>query len=205
MKKESFVKKRIFPVVFMLLVTVVFIAVTTVVYTFTEARIRLNARLQLKRAVLYAAHVPLPRDPAEIEATYDDRVTEVTGETGKIRYYEIRGAASSAVESYVVIHTGTGLWGKITAAIGFDSTLTTFTGFEVIDHNETPGLGGRIDEKWFKEQFRGKRSPLSLVAEGAPASDAQIQAITGASYSSEAILAMANAAKEYALAETQGN
>jgi Na+-transporting NADH:ubiquinone oxidoreductase subunit C len=204
MKKGSFAKKRIYPVVFMLLVTVAFISVTTVIYTFTKDTIRLNERLRLKRAVLYAAGVHLPGDPSEIEREFDDRVTEVKDETGRVRYFEIRGEESPDIESYVVIRTGAGLWGEITVGVGFDSELESFRGLEVIDQNETPGLGGRIDEAWFKEQFRGKRPPMSTVPEGDPVAGNQFQAITGASYSTEAIQDIVNRAREYVRTEIQG-
>jgi Na+-transporting NADH:ubiquinone oxidoreductase subunit C len=203
MKKESVAKKRIFPVVFMLLMTLVFISITTVIYTFTKDTIKLNERLRMKRAVLYAAGVQLPDDPIEIEKAFDDRVTEVKDDTGNVRYYEIRGSDSSDIETYVVVRTGAGLWGDIIASIGFDKNLESFKGLEIIDQNETPGLGGRIGETWFKEQFRGKRAPLSIVPEGNPTSQNQFQAITGASYSTSAIQDIMNTAQEYARMEIQ--
>ena len=51
--------------------------------------------------------------------------------------------------------------------------------------------------------FMGKRPPLSPVPEGDPASDSEFQAITGASYSTEAIQNIVNAAREYARTEIQ--
>ncbi len=204
MKKDSFAKKRIYPVVFMLLVTVAFISVTTVIYTFTKDTIKLNERLRLKQAVLYAGGVDLSGDPAGIEKAFDDRVEEVKDDSGRVRYYTIREEGTADIESYVVIQTGAGLWGEITAGVGFDRDLESFRGLEIIDQNETPGLGGRIDESWFKQQFKGKRPPLSPVPEGDPASDNQFQAITGASYSTEAIQKIMNTAREYARAEIQG-
>jgi Na+-transporting NADH:ubiquinone oxidoreductase subunit C len=204
MKKDSFARKRIYPVLFMLIVTVVFISVTTVIYTFTRETIKLNERLRLKRAVLYAAGVRLPDDPAAIERAFDNRASEIKDDEGNVRYYEIRGEGTPDIESYVVILTGAGLWGEITAGIGFDGDLESLKGIEVIDQNETPGLGGRIDEAWFKEQFMGKRPPLSSVPEGDPATDREFQAITGASYSTEAIQNMVNEAREYARTEIEG-
>ena len=204
MKKESFAKKRIYPVAFMLIVTVAFISVTTVIYTFTKDTIKLNERLRLKQAVLYAGGVSLSADPAAIEKTFDERVAEVKDDAGRVRYYTIRADGAPDIESYVVIQTGAGLWGEITAGVGFDRDIGSLMGIEIIDHNETPGLGGRIDEEWFKQQFMGKRPPLSPVPEGDPASDSEFQAITGASYSTEAIQNIVNAAREYAQAEIKG-
>jgi Na+-transporting NADH:ubiquinone oxidoreductase subunit C len=200
-RKESFARKRIFPVFFMLVVTVAFISATSVVYTFTADKIRLNQRLRLKRAVLYTAGVSVPADPLEIDRTYDRRVDEVKGADGKVRYFGIHAEADSSFDRYVIIGTGAGLWGEITVSVGFDADLESCTGLEIIDQNETPGLGGRISETWFKEQFRGKTFLLSTVPEGDPASSSEFQAITGATYTSSAVRDIANAAFEYARAE----
>ena len=137
----------------------------------------------MKRAVLYAAGVQLPDDPVEIEKAFDNRVTEIKDDSRRVMYYEVVESDSSDVESYVVIRIGAGLWGEITAGVGFNRDLETFKGLEVIDQNETPGLGGRISEAWFKEQFRGKRPPLTTVPEGDATTENQFQAVTGASYS----------------------
>jgi Na+-transporting NADH:ubiquinone oxidoreductase subunit C len=201
MKKESAVKRRVFPVVFMLVVTLVFISITTVIYTYTKERISLNDRLRLKEAVLYSAGVPLPNNNAEVDRMYDERVTEVKDKAGHIRYFEVKAPNSSAVESYVVIRTGAGLWGEITTAVGFDANLQSFTGLEILDQNETPGLGGRIGESWFKDQFKGKQPPLTTVPEGDPTDQNQFQAITGATYSTTAIQDIMNKARDYARAE----
>ena len=205
MKKDSVAKKRIMPVVFMLIITLVFISITTVIYTFTKDTIALNERLRLKRAVLYAAGVLLPDDPVEIEKAFDNRVTEVKDYDGRVMYYEVVESGSSAVESYVVIRTGAGLWGEITAGVGFDKHIESFNGLEVIDQNETPGLGGRIGEAWFKEQFRGKRPPLATVPEGDATTENQFQAVTGASYSTSAIQDIMNSSQEYARMEILGS
>jgi Na+-transporting NADH:ubiquinone oxidoreductase subunit C len=201
MKKESVVKKRIFPVVFMLAITLVFISITTVIYTYTKDQIALNERLRLKEAVLYSAGVVLPEDPAEIDRIYDERVEEVQDETGRVKYFAVWGPDATAVEGYVIIKTGAGLWGDITVTVGFDAELEAFVGLEIIDQNETPGLGGRIGETWFKEQFRGKRPPLATVPEGDSTTDNQFQAITGASYSTAAIQDIMNTSQEYARME----
>ena len=201
MKKDSVASKRVFPVVFMLAITLVFISITTVIYTYTKDQIALNERLRLKQAVLYSAGVPLPDNPLETERLYNERVEEVKDESGTVRYFAIRKPDSPSTESFVIIKTVAGLWGEITATVGFDSNLESFVGLEVLDQNETPGLGGRIGESWFKEQFRGKRPPLGTVPEGDPTDTNQFQAITGASYSTAAIQDIMNTSQEFARTE----
>jgi len=201
MKKDGAMSKRVFPVVFMLVITIVFISITTVIYTYTKDQIALNERLRLKEAVLYSAGVSLPDDPAKVERIYDERVEEVKDDSGRVRFFAVQNPDLSSTESFVIIKTGAGLWGEITVTVGFDMNLESFIGIEILDQNETPGLGGRIGEVWFKEQFRGKKPPLDTVPEGDPTDANQFQAITGASYSTAAIKDIMNTAQEYARME----
>lgn len=198
MKRESFARKRLYPIGFMLAVTLVFISVTSMIYTLTGERIQLNEMVRLRRAVLYASGAELPNDPAEIDSMYQSRVTEVPGSDGRLSYYQVRDD-SGDVSGYVLIRSGAGLWGEITAAVGFDADLTSLRGMEILDQNETPGLGGRIDETWFKEQFRGKVPPLESVPEGSPSTESQFDAITGATYSTGAIREILNDSAVYIL------
>ncbi|MDN3513123.1 MAG: FMN-binding protein [Candidatus Brocadia sp.] len=78
--------------------------------------------------------------------------------------------------------------------------LETLKGIEVLDHSETPGLGGRITEDQFKKQFIGKKlRPKILVVKGRKAEgDNEVDAITGATNTSKGIEAFLNdAMKEF--------
>jgi Na+-transporting NADH:ubiquinone oxidoreductase subunit C len=192
MSAQGKVKKRIFPVLFMLAVTLVFISVTTVIYTLTQDAIKINETLVLKRAVLAGAGFSVPSSVSEIESIYQKAVSEARDSQDKILYYIITQPDSLDLKGYVIVTTGSGLWGEITAAIGISNDLKTITGIDIIDQNETPGLGGRITEVWFKNQFKDKKGPLTTVPEGEPVGDNEFQAITGASYSSNAIKVIIN-------------
>ena len=192
MAEASFIRGRIFPVLFMLGMTLLFIGITASIYTITKDQIELNQNINIKRAVIGAAGLSIPQSPREIDLLYNQVVIPVKDSSGNIRYYRVMDGEKNELLSYVVITSGAGLWGTITAAVGIDSSLESFTGLEIIDQAETPGLGGRITEKWFKKQFRGKRAPLSTVPEGEKASRQEFQAITGATYSTNAIRDMLN-------------
>ncbi|HEB32119.1 MAG TPA: FMN-binding protein [Spirochaetes bacterium] len=195
MSSEKF-KTRIFPVLFMFVITFVFISVTTVIYTITKDKIKFNATIRFKRAVLYSADISTPEEPDKIEEIYVERVEEIKDEDGNIKYFNVYADDLETVNANVVIKTGAGLWGEITMAVAFDSETKSIKGVEVIDQNETPGLGGRISESWFKEQFRGKISPLTKVAEGEPAGNDQFQAVTGATYTTNAVMDIVNLSSE---------
>ena len=74
----------------------------------------------------------------------------------------------------------------------------TIKGIEVLEHAETPGLGGRMTDDEFKRQFIGKKvkPKLSFVRDRESVSDNEVHAITGASYSSKGLEAIINEAME---------
>jgi len=198
MSDQEIVRRRIFPVLFMLVLTLIFISVSTVIYTLTKDTIKFNEALRLKKAVLYTAGIPAPDQPEKLEDVYLKRVNEVKDREGNLEYYIVQEDDTSTIKSYVIISTGSGLWGEITATVGYDREIKSITGIEIIDQNETPGLGGRISEIWFKEQFRGKQGLLESVSEGMLTDENQFQAITGATYTSNAIMDILNTTTEVA-------
>ncbi|MCF6157141.1 MAG: FMN-binding protein [wastewater metagenome] len=78
--------------------------------------------------------------------------------------------------------------------ICLEPDLETLKGIEVLDHSETPGLGGRITEEQFKKQFIGKKvQPKIIMVKGRDAKGAnEFDAITGATNTSKGIAAFIN-------------
>ena len=95
-----------------------------------------------------------------------------------------------------MIH-GAGLWGSITCLVGVDPEFEKLIAIHILNQSETPGLGGRISEPQFQEQFASK--PIfeggevlnyRLVPEKDSANETEINQITGATASSKAIVDM---------------
>jgi len=192
MKEPNFFKERIYPILFMVVITVVFISVVSGIYLATEERVKLNEALFLRSAVLYAADISVPEDAEEVQEVYQKRVEEVINEeTGDPKYFRILDEGGN-LNGYAVYAQGPGLWGQIVAIVGFEADLTTLTGVEFIKQNETPGLGARITENWFKEQFRGKEGPFTLVPEERETEQNEINAITGATRTSTSVRSIMN-------------
>jgi Na+-transporting NADH:ubiquinone oxidoreductase subunit C len=107
--------------------------------------------------------------------------------------YRITDRGTGRQTGTVHIRTGAGLWGTITAAVGLDDSGRAVSGISFLKQNETPGLGARIDEPWFKAQFKGKTGPFRMVPEGtrSTAPD-EFDAITGATVTSTAVRDMLN-------------
>lgn len=188
----DFFKERIFPVLFMLLITVVFIALVSGIYLGTRESVLRNERLYLKRAVLFAANVAAPEDAVAAEEVYFSNIEEQQNEEGEVLYYRVVDTQGRQ-KGYVLPMEGPGLWGEIEAVVGMSRDLSTLTGVDFIKQNETPGLGARISEVWFREQFRGKTGPFSLVPEGTEGENKrEFDAITGATITSTAVRNMLN-------------
>jgi Na+-transporting NADH:ubiquinone oxidoreductase subunit C len=183
--------KRVMIVVFTVLVTVVFVSPISLMYLITKPKVELNEQVFLKRSVLYAAGLTIPREPARIVELFDARVEQKTGSSGP--YYLVKDEGGKPA-GYVFLRRGPGLWGEITAALGFDVQLEKLTGVDFLKQSETPGLGARIGESWFREQFRGKRGPFTTVGDGEPAAENQFDAVTGATLTSSFVKDLLNAA-----------
>jgi Na(+)-translocating NADH:ubiquinone oxidoreductase C subunit len=86
----------------------------------------------------------------------------------------------------------------ISLFICVDPDLETVKGIEVLDHAETPGLGGRMTEEKFKKQFVGKKlkPKLSIVRGRKTIGSNEVHAITGASYTSKGIEDIINEAMQ---------
>ena len=61
------------------------------------------------------------------------------------------------VAAYIVPIDSQGLWGQINGYLALESDGSTVAGFTVYRHQETPGLGGEIEQRWFQKNFVGKR------------------------------------------------
>lgn len=192
--KSRFWKERIFPVVFMVAITAVFISVVSGIYLSTRDMVKLNESLFLKRAVLYVADITVPVKGAAVDKVYRSRVRERLDSEGLINHFEI--LEDNEISGYVVFAGGPGLWGEIEAVIGFTVTRDKLTGVEFIKQNETPGLGARIAEEWFKEQFRGKMGPFVMVPESTAEAEKELDAITGATRTSNFVLEIINQSLE---------
>lgn len=140
---------------------------------------------------------------AELEmAGSMDALKEIFGENSNFKpldegkLNEIKGANESVVEIFEA-YNGENLDGYAIKMIskGFAGDLVTLTGFSVdgkvigtrlIEHSETKGIGSKAAEPEFTDRFIG------LPAD----SEIQVEILSGATYSSNGVIAGVNAARE---------
>lgn len=99
--------------------------------------------------------------------------------------------AKKAGKTYAVAFesSGKGYHGPIGVMVGVDVNDNKLTGISVVAHSETPGLGARILESSFTEPFRGQDLTKDLTKDN-------IQALSGATLSTNGVVAAVNNARE---------
>ncbi len=185
-------RQKLFTVFFMFIVTLVAISLVTAVQMATQTTVDRNRTLFLKRAVCDACGMPAPDNTEALIAWYNRHVRQADTPEGEPDHFRVMGGTSGE-DTLVVVGRGPGLWGRITALVGFAPNASSIKAVTFLEHVETPGLGARIDEPWFKRQFTGKSGPFrKLMPEpqdkrnSTPDSDTFDQ-ITGATVSSTAV------------------
>jgi len=117
-----------------------------------------------------------------------DRKVFKLGSQDVVVFPSMRGGrlAGVAIEAF-----GSGYGGSLGVLSGFNVSNDTLAGVGMTQLKETPGLGMRVKEPSFSSQFREKKLPVALSAKGG-----SIDAVSGATISSNAVVDAVNAAAE---------
>lgn len=131
---------------------------------------------------------------ADIDQKYDEVITgELQEQGGKVFVATVDGATK-----YVVPVKGRGLWGGLWGYISIDEDKQHVFGTYFDHESETAGLGARIKERWFQEQFNGKpiftddpnQVALTVVKVGQSKKETEIDGVTGATLTSVGVAGM---------------
>ena len=183
-------KPILYPVVFMVVITAFFTFLLAFINASTIDVIQHQEDLNIQHSILYVFNIPFDAtDDTAVNTLYNDNIviTE-NNETLIFSYY-----TDNTLKGYAFKFSGSGLWGTITGHIAFTSDFDKLLGVNFIAHSETPGLGGRIDELIFKEQFRNLVPNSPNIAIVFPPEDgANVDAITGATLTSNSVKTMLN-------------
>ena len=97
------------------------------------------------------------------------------------------GKKDNEIVGYTFKTAPKGYGGEIVLNIGI-SVEGKVTGIKIVSHTETPGLGAKAGENAFSSQYSDKPidKPLTVV-KTAPSDDNEIQAISGATITSDAV------------------
>jgi Na+-transporting NADH:ubiquinone oxidoreductase subunit C len=188
-------KKQVLSVLFMFLIAFFFASLITAVKNFSNERIETNQAVKLQKIVLRVLDIPVEKKIPDdkLAERFISRIKDITVE-GKRVYigYEEDGRT---IRGYAFPVGGPGFWGPIQGMAAVSPDAKKMLGLAFYRHGETPGLGGRITEDWFTEQFKdlplypieGGAQIFYLTPEGAPKSKNELDAITGATNTSSAV------------------
>lgn len=184
-------KGALYSVLFMMVITATFTFFLAAVNQNALAVIRNNQMIKNQKKVLYVFAIPYRESmtAAQINELYHQHIKESKNEN--LTIYE--GYMNDQLIGYAIEIEGPGLWGNIRGVVAINDAYDTILGINFLSHSETPGLGGRIDENWFKEQFRNikiRTTPPYVIYRPSP--DGAVDAISGATLTSKAVLDIIN-------------
>ena len=159
------------------------VALVVAVNSWSAPLARMHEERRLHSSILDAASIASPAE--SVDAVFGERV----------RQQEAGGLVYFAVDSLILYQfDGRGLWGPIRGIVTLDSGLTHIASIRVLEQEETPGLGDRIKDPAYLATYRGKRAdtPLGLAIRHEAETDSEVDAIGGATLSSEALLVIVN-------------
>ena len=107
------------------------------------------------------------------------------------------GTTAEGEQAYVIPVVGRGLWGGLWGYVAVNEAKDKVLGTYFYHESETAGLGARISEKWFQDQFIGKpifgedgEVALTVVKAGSTKEENEVDGVTGATLTSNGVAAM---------------
>ncbi len=186
MNKEN----TFYTITFTFIISFLFVLLLAFTNEATREQVQRNREIARQKAILNAMNISYESEE-EVSEKYES-VTKVTAGDVSLYRTDMGGRIVYAKE-----FQGSGLWGQIYGVLGIQAGGERLAGLDIISHNETPGLGGRIDEAWFKEQFNGEEIVNGGIELGSGDGDedpdnGRVDAITGATRTSQSIKTIVN-------------
>ncbi len=154
--------------------------------TLTKNRIALNKQREINEAI--------------VKVVSGAKITDKIYETKKLSVFRVRNEKKEFL-GYAVYTSGVGFQDKIYLMFGTDPEITKIYSLTILDQKETPGLGAKITSEKDFLQFWINRDCTKNITLHKPAvsspdqlSSSEVNIITGATISSEAIVNIVNEA-----------
>lgn len=202
MAKDKKKKPLLYPVVFMIIISAVFTTALATLNAVTIETVETQEAVKNQRSVLYVFDQEVPESIEAVQTNFEALVTE--DEIKGIAYYT--ATKEGELIGYAFPFQGSGLWGTIWGYVAVSPDFSEIIGVDFLKHAETPGLGGRISEAWYRDQFRGIDISDSVdeIIIYRPSDGGNADAITGATLTSLAVKDMVNAELQNLLKEVKG-
>lgn len=184
---------NIYTFVYMTVVVIIVAVLLAVVSQALAPKQQANILLDKQKQILGALKVDYTNaDPADIYMA-------LVNDTLNYGEQEVYVANLNGATKYILPLSGKGLWGGIGGYLALDADKNTIYGVNFNHESETPGLGAKIVEMPFREQFEGKHirnaagevvSVAVLKAGKHAEGQEQVDAISGATITSSGVSTM---------------
>ena len=181
---------------FMAAICLVFGTGISVVNYATQGLLARNAAMHRNRVLCRAFQL----DVAGSSAGAYQQAVDAALRTSVVGGRTVYECVAPGQESVGFVAGGMGFWDRIDVVIVLTPDLSKILNVQVLDQKETPGLGARIEEAWFTDQFKGlsvaweapAASRILVGANPAPNAANEVDAITGATQTSMALMRFLN-------------
>ncbi len=187
---------------FMIIICTVFGAAISFVHYVTLDMLEKNERLHKNRMICRAFRLPVAGVSADAYQKAIDAAISYQQLTHRGRVWQIYTRKDTGEIGFVF--SGQGVWDRITGILVLSSDLSKIANIQFLEHKETPGLGGRIEEAWFTDQFQrviiaweqpvDKRIIVGVARD--PKAKNRVDAVTGATQTSMAVMKFLNSELE---------
>ena len=144
------------------------------IYKITKEPIAKQKRLEMIKAIKTVLPKTTVNDPLKDKLTIKGKNIYI----GKDKNGKITGFAFK-------VFSNEGYGGTIEIMLGIRANDDSINGIQILSMSETPGLGAKIQEKWFKDQFKNKNLKNTVWKVKKDGGD--IDQITGATISPRAV------------------
>lgn len=140
-------------IVFIFIVSFFFTGVTAGVHQLLGDRVRLNEKTRQVGQLLEVLGIKTSGTSSQAQIADLEKKFVRYGTLDGRRVYKAVDEQGAA-KGYAFEVGGKGLWGRISGLVATDPGMQRVTGLIFTSHSETPGLGARIEETWFRDQFK---------------------------------------------------
>jgi RnfABCDGE-type electron transport complex G subunit len=155
-------------------------------------RTGVGSRADLSVAAIIAASqicaLEMPEEPAAAVAAFNQYFT--LRNRGRIQLWQRNAKA----DVWLCQARGAGMWAEIALMFAYDRTHRRIIGMRVLEQNETAGLGDRIGEDTFFEQFDDMEAASGVEMKAIRIRANQFDAVSGATITSRAVETIINRA-----------
>lgn len=197
--------RRLYPILFILVLCGLCAAVVTAARSAWRSDYELNLQFDRTAAILTALGLAEPGQltPDRARDLFHRHVT--VGGSERMPVYEARSDGEVSAYAFEVI--GAGHWGEMRGVVGLEPDKTTIRSVRIYRQEETPGVGAKVAGDEYLARFAGKvirdasgEPGLTLIRQGSADAPDEIDAMTGATKTSKALVGVINQAIQEFLA-----